>query len=319
MNSLVTYDQFNPAKLGGSEPIATSFKQGNDTISYNDIKLHYNYGTPEEPIISDVFFELPAVTAGGIQLKEKDAQGKNGPYKKQSYSMMIRMDLANKETRTELQKALEKVDEVHVKACQLLGACKGKVKMHDFDAARPGSIFKSPIYWPRDEVTGEKVNGKNPSMWVKLRSYKTNKTLFTDLNGHIVDWKLLTDVDITFVPLLHFEKIYVGAKVSIQVYLASAIILKVVPVGTETRQTSTLERLKEKYGANLADSVESQLAELRMARQEVIHAPAEFGSTDYGTMHSVTPSVGASVSTPVAEQASLQDFLSGAPSRKSVV
>ena len=316
MNSLVTYDQFNPTKLGGSEPIPTSFKKGNETISYNDIKLHYNYGTPEEPIISDLFFELPSVPAGGIRMKEEDAMGKNGPYKKQTHSMMIKLDLSDPATRGEIQKALDKMDEVHSRCCQVLAGCKGKVKMHDFDATRPGGMFKNPVYWPRDEVTGEKVKGKSPNIWVKLRNYKGNRTLFTDLNGHVVDWKLLTDVDITFVPLLHFEKVYVGAKASLQVHLASAIILKVTQSGTETRQTSTLERLKEKYGANLADSVEAQLAELRMARQETIHAaPAEFGSTDYGTMHSVTPSAGGvTAAAPASEQASLQDFLSGAPS-----
>ena len=314
MNQLVTFDQFESSKLNGSEPI----KQGNDAISYHDIKLHYNYGTPAEPIISDLFFELPPITAGGIQFSEKDAKGKNGPYKKQAYSMMLRFDLSNMETRAELQKALDKVDEVHSKACHLLASCKGKVKMFDFDPSRPGEIFKSPVYYPRDEVTGEKVKGKNPSMWVKLRNYKTNRTLFTDLKGNIVDWKLLTDVDVTLVPLLHFEKIYIGTKVSIQVHLASAIILKIVAAGTQSRQVTTMDRLKEKYGVGLADTLESELAELRMARQDVLASTSvqkEFGSTDYGTMHSVVPSQTSSAAAPPqqTEQASLQDFLSAAP------
>jgi hypothetical protein len=320
MNSLVTFDQFNASKLGGSEPIPTSFKKGNDTIAYNDIKLHYNYGTPEEPVISDLFFELPAVSATGIRMKEEDANGKNGPYKKQTHSMMIKLDLSDPNTRGEIQAALDKMDEIHAKSCQLLSACKGKVKMHDFDAARPGGLFKNPVYWPRDEVTGEKVKGKSPNIWVKLRNYKTNKTLFTDLNNHVIDWKLLTDVDITFVPLLHFEKIYVGSKASLQVFLASAIIVKIVAIGTETRQTSTLEKLKKTYGANLADSVESQLADLRMARQETLSHTAtsnEFGTQDYGTMHSTIPSQVSSSSSSSqggsSEQASLQDFLSNAP------
>ena len=321
MNQLVTFDQFLPERLSGTEPIPTSFKKDNgESISYNEIKLHYNYGTPEEPVISDLFFELPPVGASGIRMKEEDKTGKNGPYKKQTFQVMVRLDLTDPSTRAEIQKGIDKIDEVHSKACQLLAGCKGKVKMHDFDAQRPGGMFKNPIYWPRDEVTGEKIKGKSPSLWLKLRNGKTNKTLFTDLNGHIVDWKLLTNVDVTLVPLLHFEKIYIGSKASLQVHLASAIILKIAAAGTQSRQVSTMDRLKEKYAATgLADTLEAELAELRMARQDVLNntpVAKEFGSTDYGTMHSVVPNQSAvpSVPTPqVSEQASLQDFLSGAP------
>lgn len=315
MNSLVTFDQFNASKLGGSEPIPMSIEKPNETIKYNEIKLHYNYGTNEEPVISDLFFELPTVSATGIRLKEEETNGKNGAYKKTNYSMMIRLDLSDPKTKNEIQVALDKMDELHARTCQVLGTCKGKVKMHDFDPQRPGGMFKNPVYWPRDEVTGEKVKGKSPNLWVKLRNYKNNKTLFTDLNGHVVDWKLLTDVDITCVPLLHFEKIYIGSKASLQVFLASAIIVKIVPMGTETRQTSTLERLKAKYGDSGVESVEAQLAELRMARQETLASTAtsnEFGTPDYGTMHSTIPSSSTS-SSGTNEQASLQDFLSGAP------
>ena len=316
MNQLVTFDQFDFSKLNGTEPIPQSFKKGNETISYNEIKLHYNYGTPEEPIISDLFLELPAITATGIRSKEEETTGKSGAYKKQSHSMMFKMELTNPETRADMQKSLDKLDELHAKACQILAASKGKLKMYDFDPLRPGGVFKNPVSWPRDEVTGEKVKGKSPVLWPKLRSFKNQKTLFTDLNGNIVDWKLLVDVDVTLVPLLHFEKIYIGSKASLQVYLASAIILKIAAAGTQSRQVSTMDRLKAKYGAGLADTLESELAELRMARQDVLNstAPKEFGATDYGTMHSVVPTPGAAQTTPqVPEQPSLQDFLSAAP------
>jgi len=318
MNSLVTFDQFNASRLGGTEPIPKSIEKTNETIKYNEIKLHYNYGTEVEPVISDCFFELPTVSASGICVKEEDANGKTGPYKKTNFSMMIKLDLSDPSTRNEIQLALDKMDELHARACQVLGTCKGKVKMHDFDPTRPGGMFKNPVYWPRDEVTGEKIKGKSPNIWVKLRNYKTNKTLFTDLNGRVVDWKLLTDVDITCVPLLHFEKIYIGSKASLQVFLASAIIVKIVPVGTETRQTSTIERLKAKYGDGGVESVEAQLAELRMARQDTLASTAtsnEFGTPDYGTMHSTIPTQVSNTShSSNSEQGSLQDFLSGAPS-----
>lgn len=313
MNQLVTFDQFISSHLGGSEPNPQTIKKSNgEQINYNEIKLHYNYGTPNDPIISDLFFELPMITSTGIRFKEEDAMGTNGPYKKQSHSMMLVFNLSDPKVKGEMQTALNKLDELHARACQIMAPSKGKLKMHDFDPARPGGMFKNPVYWPRDEVTGEKVAGKNPNLWVKLRNYKTHKTLFTDLDGHPIDWKLLHDVDITMVPLIHFEKVYVGAKASLQISLASAIITKIVKVGTETRQMSTIERLKAKYGNDLADSVNAQLAELRMEKQETLHQ--DFGDFSSGSMHEIpTETMGGSGSTSSQDQASLQDFLSSAP------
>lgn len=305
MNTLVTYDQFKASHLGGSDPQPQQIKKTNETINYNEIKLHYNYNTPEDPVVSDLFLELPPMQATGIRSKAEPAQGKNGAYTKESHSMMMTFDLADPKVRNENQKALEKIDEVHAVACQILGGCKGKVKMYDFDPTRPGGVFKNPIYWPRDEVTGEKIKGRNPSLWVKLHNYKNNRTLFTDLNGEVIDWKLLTDVDITFVPLLHIEKIYIGSKATLQIYLASAVVIRIVQLGTESRQKETADRIKQQYGGGLADTVAAQLAELRMARQDQLAKTGatsnptrnnDFGSkeaeSDYGSMNSMNPGSG---------------------------
>jgi hypothetical protein len=314
---LVSYDSFLAPNLKGSEPIPKEVKKLNETIKYNDIKLSYNYGTPEEPIIQDLFFECPVVTSTGIAKKEEpNTKGKDGKdYTKTSFSMMLLFDLADPETKNDSNRALEKLDEVFSASCDAIASCKGKLKMHDFDPRRPGGSFKNPVYWHRDETTGEKVKGKNPNIWVKLRPYGNNKTIFTDLNGKPIEWSLLKDVNVTLLPLLHYEKIYVGAKASLQIFMASAIVLKIVAAGTESRQLSTIDRLKAKYG-NLADQVESQLADLRMSRQETLQSSVplpsshtEFGSTDTsnnsGTMHPM--------GSPAASSASLQDFLSAAP------
>lgn len=312
-NKIVTFDQFDAANLKGSEPIPKEIKKANETIKYNDIKLSYNYGSNEDPTIQDLFFEGPVMTSTGITTKvEAPTTGKDGkPYVKVSNSMMLVFDLADLETRDDSMKALEKLDEVFTASCYCIAACKGKLKMHHFDPTRPGESYKNPIYWPRDE-NGEKVKGKNPNIWVKLRPYGSTKTLFTDLKGNVIDWNLLKNVNVTLLPLFHFEKIYVGAKPSLQVFLASAIVLKIVAAGTESRQMSTLDRLKAKYGNSKVDEVESQLADLRMARQEALSNSVstnnEFGDHQdgeekSGSMHSLSgPS-----------NASLQDFLGAAP------
>ena len=302
---LVTFDEFNPANLTGSDPIPQSIKKPNETINYNDIKLSYNYGTETDPIIQDLFFECPVVTSTGIKTKEEPAQGKNGSYTKTTNSMMMVFDLADSETRDDAQRGLDKINELHRASAQAVGKYKGKLKMHQFDANDPRGDFKNPIYWPRDE-NSEIIKGKNPNIWVKLRN-NYNKTLFTDLEGRPIDWKLLNNVNLTILPLLHVEKIYVGSKASLQIYLASAIVLKIVPAGTESRQTSTMERLKAKYG-NLAEQVDAQLADLRMTRQDELQASVSSTNNmqhDEGTMHNIP--------TPSPETTSVSDFLSGAP------
>lgn len=310
-NKLVTFEDFSKENLKGSEPAAQQIKKPTETINYNEIKLSYNYGTPNEPIVQDLYLELPKVTATGIKRKEEPATGKNGAYTKVSESMMLIFDLANPETRNDCLKALDKLDEVHQAACNILGSCKAKLKMYDFDPTRTGGMFKNPIYWHRDEGTGEKVKGKNPNLWIKLRNSSYNRTLFTDLTGKAVDWKLLNNVNIEMVPLLHIEKVYIGAKASLQMFLNSAIILKIAAVGSESRQVSTMERLKSKYGASLADQVEAQLASLRMERQDALEAQGNFrndpsDSNDFGTMHDLSPQQNSS-------QVSLPEFLAGAP------
>ena len=317
---LVDYDQFANENLKGSEPIPKELKKANETIKYNEIKLSYNYGNESEPVIQDLFFQGCVMTSTGITTKDegKAVSKKGKEYDKKSHSMMLVWDLADKETRNDSLKALEKHDEVFFASSKALGTYKGKLKMHEFDAARPGAAFKNPVYWHRDE-NGEKVNGKNPNLWAKLRPFGSNQTLFTDLKGNLIDWKLLYNVNVTLLPCFHYEKIYIGSKASLQIFLASAVVLKISQAGSESRQLSTLERLRSKYGGRV-EEVEAQLADLRMARQDTLHSStagvssntnqggqSDFGDDDEGLESGKFTSLNDT-------NTSLQDFLSSAPS-----
>ena len=317
MAKLVTFEQFNPSNLTGSEPIPKEIQTDKGAVKYNDIKLSYNYGTPSDPIINDLFLELPEVDVLRFKYTEEPATGKNGPYTKKTAAMMISFDLTDPATRNDTQSALDKLDGLHLAASQCIGTYKGKLKMHSFDAANPGSSFGNPVYWQRDDASGLPIKGTNPSLWVNLKCY-SGKTLFTDLNGQVVDWKLLENTNIKMLPLIHIEKIFVGIKVTLKIHLASAIILKIIPAGSESRQTSTMDRLKAKYGG-LADQVEAQLADLRMSRQDTLNTPCvpsshtEFGS-DYASEKPSMHSMPSEDFQETDSSASIQDFLSGAPS-----
>ena len=224
MTTIVTYDQFSSTNLIGSEPDPDSFKKGNETISFNNIKLSYQYGTSQNPLINDLFFEFPELSASSIRVKEEDATGKNGPYKKQTFSMMLIFDILNEKNKDTSMLAINKFNELHAGCSQILGANKGKLKIFDYNSQSPGAAFKNPIYRPRDENTGEIVAGKNPSLWVKMRSFKNNRTLFTDVDGHVIDWSLLKDVEIKCIPLVHIEKIFVEQR-RLLVFRCSYLVL----------------------------------------------------------------------------------------------
>ena len=306
------YTNFIGSHVKGSKPVSKSFENNNGKVSYNEVPLTYNYGTEESPIIDSCFFECPEVSSfGGINIKTETKPPRNEgdpPYVKKSYSIMFSFDLQDPECVA----CLEKLDQLHVGTAQALEKYKGDLSMFSFKAEHPGELFKHPVYYKMDPATCERIKGRNPSVWVKLNDWKTNKTLFTDLAGNKVDWALLEDVELKLVPLLHIEKIYVGGgKASLQVKLVSAVITDIIPINTKTRQTRTLDRLKAKAG--LADSVAAQLAELRMAKQDTLDdgdfQPQNANAPEDGQMHHI-PTGGSNFQ---GTQDNLTSFLGGAP------
>lgn len=306
-----SFENFDGNKLEGSKPKSKEFPgAGGQTIKYKEVPLQYNYGTPENPIIDSCFLELPIVTSyGGIVVKRETKPPKNPgdpPYIKESYSMMFTFDLQDEDCRL----CLSKLDELHMGSAREMGKHKADLGMYDFDPTRP-SGYKNPVYYKRDQATGERIKGKNPSMWVKLNHWKTNRTLFTDLNANPIEWDLLRDVEMKMIPLLHIEKIYVGTKPSLQVKMVSAIVTDIAPINTRTKQTRTAEKLRQKYGG-LADTVASQLASLRMEKQDQLELrdePEVATLPGDGQMHTIPTSDGGQVHS----GDNLREFLGGAP------
>ena len=107
-NTLVTFEQFNPNNLKASVPVPQSIKKQSGDINYNEMKLSYNYGTEAEPVVQDLFFELPLMKAMGIRTREEPAQGRNGPYTKVNHSMMLVFDLSNPDNKNDTMTALDK-------------------------------------------------------------------------------------------------------------------------------------------------------------------------------------------------------------------
>lgn len=319
MDTYTTHDQFDGTKLTGTKPKYTSFGQ----INYFEIPLFYNYGTEEKPVVTGCYVEYPIIDATGIQLKEHDSKNKKGEaYIKKSYSIILRPSLQD----PEVSECMQKVDELYMSCAKIVEANKVDVKMPHFEASCPEkSEFQSPAYYATDEFTGERVTGRNPTQWVSLNNWSSNKSLFTDMEGNPIDWSLLTDVEMKIVPLIHFKDVFLGSKKKIRASLVSAIVTEIHPINSVSRQMSTIDRLKAK-NKDLTDQVASQLAQLRMDRQDQLENEREesipvasVGSTESssntGSMHRIPQQTHSND----PETQNMQDYLGAAPSMNQSV
>lgn len=254
--------------------------------SYSQIMLNFNYGTEEMSQIDNFYLQFPLLTSNGI-IEKTEANGKT------SYSMYSMLPLNNQE----VNKFIEIFDKIYNKTVDILAANKGPLKLYNFTKEMAPAVYKNPIYYPRDKVSGERLPGRSPSMYFKLFKRTDDKTLFTDLQGNQIDWKLLNNVDMKYIPLIQIEKIYVGAgKPSLQLKMVSAIVTELTPRNGISRQATTIETYN-KIHPEAEKRLSDQIAKLTMERQDLLNKTNTIQTTQQTnntTVHS-----------------SLHDFISG--------
>jgi hypothetical protein len=181
---------------------------------------------------------------------------------------------------------VETIGQIHGGAAYILSQMKGGVKLYNFDPKMAEATgLKNPVYRARDQVTGEIVQGRAPSMFLKLFSRGTGvlaeQTLFTGPTGKPIPWTLLQGVEMKFIPLIHVKRIYVGGgKGSIQMEVVSAVVTSVRARNTSTRQLQTIHDLNMANPA-LADTVAAQLAKLTIDRQDQMLGAQQPPAGDY--------------------------------------
>tara|TARA_R110001599_G_scaffold345083_2_gene569158 strand:+ start:2233 stop:3222 length:990 start_codon:yes stop_codon:yes gene_type:complete len=310
-NYIESGQEVNKDYFSSAEPKETSFSNKDGApVKFNEQKLFYNYGTVEDPVIGDVLIEGSLMKSNGLKVRDEGMQkSKAGiDYHKINYSIMLTVDLADKDIKEESKQSLKILREAYIGCVKTMIPFKGKLGMNHLDINNPEASMKNFVYYPCNG-NGDIIEGRNPSIWADLENYGTNKTIFTDMKGNTIDWKLIEKSECVLMPLFHLKTIFVGVSKKIKVSLKSAIVVKISAAGSETTQLSTLERLKAKYGSGKVDEVEAQLAELRMANQdELQQASPSFGERDHteATMHDIADET--------TKGESLQDFLGSAPS-----
>lgn len=290
---------------------------------YYQIPLMYNFGTDAHKVLNDFLLEGPEFETGsGITSKP----GQSG---RLDNSIMIKFDLNNPDHI----RFVEINGQIHAGCAWILQQMKGQVKLPHFKAEDPEATgLKNPIYYPRDELSGEIIQGRAPSMFFKLftrgKAPQIDQTLFTDVNGKPIPWSLLSGVEMKFIPLLHIKRLYIGGgKASIQMEMVSAIVTSIRSRNSTTRQLATIQRLHAER-PELSDMVSAQLAKLSSERQEALLGPSVMSMSDHsdpndsGNQPTFAGILGPSASSPSsipsipgAAITSIQDFTAGAPPR----
>lgn len=238
---------------------------------YNEIAIEYNYGEPDNQLRAPFLWELPEVTTT-IGISESDIGGRK------KFSIPISL---NPGTNEEHKRCISLMDSTYKTCAELIYKNRAALKLPHFMKENPeGSGFKHPVYYPRDKVSLEIIPGKSPSMYLQLSARKDSKTMFCGLDEKPISWDLLKNVQMSFIPLIHFEKIYVGGgKPSLQMKLVSGIVTSVMSKSSVVRQKSTIERLRQSK-PDLFENVSKQIEDLRQTSTETSLSTSTAPSND---------------------------------------
>ena len=269
--SFVDYTKFDPNMLTATSPESKSYDGASGKGSFFQMPYLYNYGTLEKPSTDGLYLNLCEVELLGI--KKQPKMGKPGVL---DYSSMILFDM----NKPEVRQCIHVLSQLlYPKLASLLFENKKDIKMFDFDLQSQNASgykgFKSPVYFSRDKATGKPIQGKNPTMWVKLNAdYNRTKFGIPSKEKIIqeVGWESVEQAKIRCFPLLHVSHVYSssGDKGSIQIKLISAVVTDVSPLGDGDRQLMVAEQYLEKVsGTDSIEKLEQHMAEMQKRMEDL--------------------------------------------------
>jgi hypothetical protein len=257
-SQIVKIENLNASNIIFNSPVEKPIPGTDNKQKYQEMTIEYNYGTQERPYRGSFYVECGEVVSSyGIVTTELNGRKKR--------SLQIALPLSSPAS----QAIVEGCERIYKTCANVIFNHKTILKLPYFNKDQPeASQFKNPIYFPRDKMTLEIIEGKSPNMYLTLAERGPNKTTFCDLNENILPWELLENVEMKMIPLIHFEKIYVGAnKPSLQMKLISAVVTSVVSKGKLIRQRGTIESLKS-TNPDLVNALGAQIQALKSQQPE---------------------------------------------------
>lgn len=254
---MVDFTDFDPLKVSNTSPRPKEWKNETGSGKYMELPVMYDYGTGARKKIDRLYIQYPEMKIPrGIS--EKPSQG--GGYNE--YSVMVVFDMSNPDH----VKMTNVLGRLHKQISNLIGPIKGALGLHHFNPDAPeASGLGAMIYMARDKITGELLEGRDPTQF--YRTYKN--TVFADLNGNSIDHNILKDAEITGYPLVCHVHVYIGTKISIKSHLESFIVTGVKKSDGLARQVSTIGRVLEQNPQAQAN-LEAQIAALMGDNQDVL-------------------------------------------------
>lgn len=267
-NNFITVDTLDASKIIGTAPEtkeAKSIDANGETKKnpYQEIPLKYEYDDGEASVVDEFLVEFPEVVIpwGVGKIKNSD-----------TFSISPEFN----ENTNDGKKCIDAHLSAYSAISKIVLGHAAKLGLRDIVAERDLNVqsillrgaFKNGVYRPVDKTTGELIPNRPASITFKL--IKSSK--FVDVDENEIPWQCLEGKRVTLIPLVKYEKVYVGGgKCSLQMKLRSAIVTNIEARGMKFRQTSTISRLRAAnphLGSQVREQVEAIRAERATQGQE---------------------------------------------------
>ncbi len=130
----------------------------------------------------------------------------------------------------------------------------GKPGFKNIDVAK-GSIPKLYKY-KKDKVTNKFYYERDPFMYNKL-SVGADRTVFVDLEGNIIPWSRLENVEMKFIPIYTLGFYSGGMGISFPMKTVEATVLFYRKANVTSSQADTIDKYKDQYMEEYKRSLES--------------------------------------------------------------
>ena len=119
-------------------------------------------------------------------------------------------------------KFIQVIDSIYKAMIPYLKLHRGAVKMFDFTGIADTPSFKSPLYYPRDKMTGDLIPNKNPGLGLKVKKGTLggeSTILKSSVDDHVLDLESLKAGMVIEDPEVSLSGFVGGARASIPIRL----------------------------------------------------------------------------------------------------
>jgi hypothetical protein len=152
---------------------------------------------------------------------------------------------------------VDKLDEIYARMSDYVEEYRVKLGRATFKAEGAEAAGISKLYkYKKDKASGEYHTDRDPHIYNKLTT-GFNKTVFVGLDGSIIPWKKLEEVEMKFVPIYSLGLYKGGVVIAYPFKVVEAVVLFFRQTNATSSQQDTVEKLKEEYLREYQQSIEA--------------------------------------------------------------